>query len=70
MHALRTANVAWGAALQEQNLDEVVRCDGCDREAFAPNGRADALRTREHWPDVPCVFRGSCRGLMRREWLN
>jgi len=69
MHQLRTANVAWGAALHEQNLDQVVRCDRCDREAFAPKGRNTRL-DREDWPSMPCVFSASCRGKMRREWLN
>lgn len=70
MHALRTANVAWGAAMLEQNLDQVVRCDRCDRAAFAPQGRGDGLVDRMRWPDLPCVFAISCRGHMRREWLN
>ena len=70
MHELRSANVAWGAAMLAQNVDEVVRCDRCQREALAPHGRGDALLDRERWPTMRCVFAASCRGHMRREWLN
>lgn len=70
MHELRLPEAAWGAALLRQNADLVVRCDGCDGEALAPPVGCDPLQDRLQWPLLRCVFLASCRGHMRREWLN
>jgi len=61
----------WGATLNTQNDDDIVRCDVCDQTCtvWVPEG-ADTSHDRDQWPVLDCVFDRDCMGHIVREALN
>ena len=61
----------WGAALNDQNDDLIVRCDRCQQVCtVCPAEGADTSLDREQWPVLDCVFDDACSGHIVRESLN